>query len=282
MKTIYSTLFQGITSSGGGGDSNNKGYFVDQTALETAYPTGQAGWFAIVGSTDTVWVWDTDTEAWVNSGMSGASYESQVIGATAKTTPADADLIGIVDSADSNNIKKLSWANAKETLKTGFDTLYQETLGFTPENVANKEDATLDTSATKYPTNRLVKENIDLKLDKAGDTMTGNLEFGAGKGVITPIIAESTTARTLALTDAFSYIRTTNGSETTITIPLNSSVAFAIGTQVVVWQQGEGDVVFEGAHEDVAINAPSLMMSNQYKSALLIKVNTNEWDLIIG
>lgn len=45
-------------------------------------------------------------------------------GATAKTTPVDADYIGLMDSAASNVLKKLSWANIKATLKTYFDTLY--------------------------------------------------------------------------------------------------------------------------------------------------------------
>lgn len=45
-------------------------------------------------------------------------------GATAKTTPVDADFIGLMDSAASNILKKLSWANIKATLKTYFDTLY--------------------------------------------------------------------------------------------------------------------------------------------------------------
>jgi len=44
--------------------------------------------------------------------------------ATAKTTPVDADLFPIVDSAASNVLKKLSWLNLKATLKTYFDTLY--------------------------------------------------------------------------------------------------------------------------------------------------------------
>jgi hypothetical protein len=39
-------------------------------------------------------------------------------------------------------------------------------LGYTPENQANKENTTLDNSSTKYPTNNLVKTNIDLKVDK--------------------------------------------------------------------------------------------------------------------
>lgn len=44
--------------------------------------------------------------------------------ATGKTTPVDADELGIVDSAASNVLKKLTWANLKATLKTYFDTLY--------------------------------------------------------------------------------------------------------------------------------------------------------------
>ncbi len=45
-------------------------------------------------------------------------------GATSKTTPVDADYLGLMDSAASNILKKLSWANVKATLKTYFDTLY--------------------------------------------------------------------------------------------------------------------------------------------------------------
>lgn len=44
-------------------------------------------------------------------------------GATEKTTPVDADMVGLMDSAASNILKKLSWANIKATLKTYFDSL---------------------------------------------------------------------------------------------------------------------------------------------------------------
>lgn len=49
---------------------------------------------------------------------------AQITAATAKTTPVDADMLGISDSAASNVLKKLSWANIKATLKAYFDTLY--------------------------------------------------------------------------------------------------------------------------------------------------------------
>lgn len=55
----------------GGGDEHNLGYFATPEALATAYPTAEAGDFAIVGSTDTVWIWDTDTSAWVDSDTKG-------------------------------------------------------------------------------------------------------------------------------------------------------------------------------------------------------------------
>jgi len=45
-------------------------------------------------------------------------------GATDKSTPVDADYIGLMDSAASNILKKLSWSNIKATLKTYFDGLY--------------------------------------------------------------------------------------------------------------------------------------------------------------
>jgi len=49
---------------------------------------------------------------------------SKINSATEKTTPVDADMVGLMDSAASNILKKLSWANIKATLKSYFDTLY--------------------------------------------------------------------------------------------------------------------------------------------------------------
>ena len=49
---------------------------------------------------------------------------ASIVAATSKPTPVDADLIPLVDSAASNVLKKLTWANLKATAKTYFDTLY--------------------------------------------------------------------------------------------------------------------------------------------------------------
>jgi len=49
---------------------------------------------------------------------------SAIHGATGKTTPVDADTMPLIDSAASNVLKKVTWANIKATLKTYFDSLY--------------------------------------------------------------------------------------------------------------------------------------------------------------
>ena len=54
---------------------------------------------------------------------SATNVGSSMTGATAKTTPVDADTMPLNDSAASNALKKVTWANIKATLKTYFDSL---------------------------------------------------------------------------------------------------------------------------------------------------------------
>src|SRR5699024_5482348 len=44
------------------------GWYETEQALQTAHPTGENGQWAIIGSTDTIWTWDSDTSAWVDTG----------------------------------------------------------------------------------------------------------------------------------------------------------------------------------------------------------------------
>ena len=44
------------------------GYYATAAALNAAHPTGKDGNWAIVGTTDTIWVWDSDTEMWKDTG----------------------------------------------------------------------------------------------------------------------------------------------------------------------------------------------------------------------
>jgi hypothetical protein len=60
-----------VLNVGGGSEQHNLGWYATQAALEEAHPTATAGDWAIVGSTDSVWLWDTDNEEWVDSDQKG-------------------------------------------------------------------------------------------------------------------------------------------------------------------------------------------------------------------
>lgn len=55
----------------GGGDSHNLGYFDTLQDLQTAYPTGEAGDWAIVAESDTVYIWDETQQAWIDTDQKG-------------------------------------------------------------------------------------------------------------------------------------------------------------------------------------------------------------------
>ena len=62
------------SGGGGGGDQHNLGWYATSSDLQTAHPTASAGDWAIVGATDTVWIWDTDNSEWVDSGSGGGNF----------------------------------------------------------------------------------------------------------------------------------------------------------------------------------------------------------------
>lgn len=89
-----------------------------------------------------------------------------------------------------------SWVNSQ-----GFITSVIGSLGYTPENEANKENTILDTSTIKYPTNNLVKTAIDSKVTAnasiPGDTKTKITYDSQG------LITSSTDATTEDIVDSF-------------------------------------------------------------------------------
>ena len=44
-----------------------QGWYATPEALTAAVPVGENGWWAVVGTTDTIWVWDGDTGTWVDT-----------------------------------------------------------------------------------------------------------------------------------------------------------------------------------------------------------------------
>ncbi len=125
-----------------------------------------------------------------------------------------------------------------------------------------------------------VGSTITLNIDTAGvgaSELADNIQIEGYR----PIVTNSGTSITLALTDADSYVRLTGGTAVTVTVPPNSSVAFNIGTEIDVIWAGVGQPTFaEGAGVTINSKDSNLAISAQYGAATLKKVATNEWDLI--
>ena len=94
--------------------------------------------------------------------------------------------------------------------------------------------------------------------------------------------AGNTYKYTLVLADDGKMIEmnTTTGVGNTLEIPLNSSVAYPIGTQISVLQTGLGQTTVSGA-VGVTVNAtPGAKLRAQWSAASLVKRATNTWALI--
>jgi hypothetical protein len=82
---------------------------------------------------------------------------------------------------------------------------------------------------------------------------------------------------TLVLSDADKMLEMNVGSANNLTVPLNSSRAFPIGTQITILQTGTGQTTIV-ATGGVTINAtPGLKLRTQWSSATLIKRAENTW-----
>jgi len=105
--------------------------------------------------------------------------------------------------------------------------------------------------------------------------------FEAGLNETIPLNAQTGTTYTLVAGDAGDLVTLTNASAITLTVPLNSSVAFATGTQITITQSGAGKVTVAGA-VGVTVNSADgfLSLRSQWSAATLIKIATNSWILI--
>jgi hypothetical protein len=89
-----------------------------------------------------------------------------------------------------------------------------------------------------------------------------------------------TASYTLVLGDADKLVEINNASANNLTIPLNSSVAFATGTQILLAQYGAGQTtIVATSGVTVRSNGAKLKLNAQYSGATLIKIDTNEWYL---
>jgi hypothetical protein len=114
-----------------------------------------------------------------------------------------------------------------------------------------------------------------------GDTGDTGAVGPIGPSIESLIINEATTARTLSLTDTNQYIRCTNVSQTFVTVPPESAVAWTAGAVVYFRRASTAGAISLTAGSGVTINngsiAPTILADQNFA---LKKIGTNTWDLI--
>jgi hypothetical protein len=95
------------------------------------------------------------------------------------------------------------------------------------------------------------------------------------------VVANRQTASyTLVLSDADKLVEMNVASANNLTVPLNSSVAFSTGTQILLAQYGSGQTtIVATSGVTIRSNGGKLKLNVQYSGATLVKIAENEWYL---
>lgn len=152
------------------------------------------------------------------------------------------------------------------------------------------------TSGTTTVQATAVAGTTTLTLPAATDTLVGKATTDTltNKTLTSPILntptindarqnltlnAQTGTTYTLVLTDNGRLVTLNNAAAITVTVPLNSSVAFATGAIINLQQIGAGQVTVAGA-SGVTVNGTGTKTRAQWSAASLIKTATDTWTLV--
>jgi hypothetical protein len=228
-----------------------------------------------------------------NSAITGATKTKITYDAKGLVTAgADATTADIADSLNKRYVTDAQSTVVGNTsgTNTGDNATNSQYSGL----AASKQDTLV--SATNIKTiegqSLLGSGNIDLA---KGDVGLGNVDntSDANKPVSTAqqtaldaktnkliVTNRQTASYTLVLGDADKLVEVNNASANNLTVPLNSSVAFATGTQILLAQYGAGQTtIVATSGVTIRSNGAKLKLNAQYSGATLIKIGENEWYL---
>ena len=122
-------------------------------------------------------------------------------------------------------------------------------------------------------------ETSDLLIISKSDGSGGyDSKYITGAELTNVTIDNKTASYTLVLADANKLIEVNNASANTLGVPLNSTDAFPIGTQILVAQQGAGQTTITPVSGvTLRSSGGKLKIAAQYGVATLIKRATDEW-----
>ena len=233
----------------------------------------------------------------VSRGQAGSSAVAHSAGATVKHVLTGSDLTWF----ESNTSPVASWGIRGSS--SGTTTLVATAVASGTLTLPAVTDTIVSLTATQTLTNKtLTSPTVStpvLTLSTTTATAEGRIAWegtndkivvgdGSSTKEFTPNTiatnAQTNTTYTLVLTDRDKLVTLSNASAIALTIPLNSSVAFATGAVINIQQTGAGAVTIQGASgvtiTSTGATATAPVTRAQYSAASIIKTGTDSWTVI--
>jgi hypothetical protein len=269
------------------------GTLSNQTDLQTALDGKVDENTAITGATKTKITYDA--KGLVTAGADATTAD--IADSTNRRYVTDAQLVVVGNTSGTN-----TGDNATNSQYSGLATSKQDTLVSGTNiktinstsllgsgNVAVEPTITATTSADYYRGDKTFATlnkaavglgNVDNTSDANKPVSTATQTALDAKTNKLVVANRQTASYTLVLSDADKLVEINNASANNLTIPLNSSVAFATGTQILLAQYGAGQTtIVATSGVTVRSNGAKLKLNAQYSGATLIKIAENEWYL---
>jgi len=296
IKTVNNTSLLGsgnISISSAVAWGGVTGTLSNQTDLQTALDGKVDENTAITGATKTKVTYDQ--KGLVTGGADATTAD--IASSTDKRYVTDAQLVVVGNTSGTN-----TGDNATNSQYSGLATSKQDTLVSGTNiktinstsllgsgNVAVEPTITATTSADYYRGDKTFATlnkaavglgNVDNTSDANKPVSTAQqtaLDAKTNKLITTN---RQTASYTLVLSDADKLVEMNVGSANNLTVPLNSSVAFSTGTQILLAQYGAGQTtIVATSGVTIRSNGAKLKLNAQYSGATLVKIAENEWYL---
>lgn len=202
-----------------------QGWYATPEALKAAVPVGENGWWAVVGTTDTIWTWDNDTKSWKDSiqkaDLSDYYTKAQAdakFGTPYTLPPATADQLGGVKVGDYLDIA----ADGTLSGKTLNDKIAAA--------VAVKSEPRLvwNTTVTAAASNHNMIRSYDIQIPDGVDYVHIKSKSERGDGTEVDIARGGSTYHNLDASASATYSTTTFRSEGTLHFQFEKSTNASI------------------------------------------------------
>ena len=111
----------------------------------------------------------------------------------------------------------------------------------------------------------------------SGVVFSDGTQTKAGVPSLTPIVQKTASYALSTLTHRDSLVEISSTSETTLTVPLDSTVNYPVGTAIDILQTNTGQVTIAGAAGVTVNGTPGLKLRTQWSSVTLFKRAADTW-----